>query len=148
MADYQQARERAHRIIEEMPHVFDYTLRSTNRLHERIVYVLEATPRATYDPPNREAQVLAGMQGQFWIDTRTFQLVRGWARVDHPVPIEGFLATVEPGTEFEVEQQPVDDGIWLPTHFAIHSQSAILHLFHHHTSEDHTYFNYRRSPSS
>ena len=148
VADYQQSRERAHRIIEEMPHAFDYTLRSTEVVQTRTVYVLDATPRQGYDPPNVEAHVLTGMRGQFWIDTRTFQLVRGWARVLHPVAVEGFLATVEPGTEFEVEQQPVADGIWLPTHFAIHSRSAILHLFHHQASEDHVYSNYRRFPSS
>jgi hypothetical protein len=149
-AEYQQTRERAHRIIEEMPHAFDYAFhvaQVTQASQSRTVYVLEATPRAGYDPPNREAQVLGGMQGQFWIDTRSFQLVRGWARVNHPVSIEGFLATVEPGTEFEVEQQPVADGIWLPSHFAIHSRTSILHLFHQHTSEDHTYVNYRRSTS-
>jgi hypothetical protein len=95
-------------------------------------------------PPNIEARVLTGMQGEFWIDTKTYQLFRGWARVLRPVSIEGFLATVQPGTEFEIEQRPVGDGIWLPTRFFIHSRSDIAFVFHHHTSEDRTYFNYRK----
>jgi hypothetical protein len=148
LADYERSREHAHRFIEELPQAFTYTVRSTDRVQAGTVYVLDAAPRQGYDPPNVEGRVLTGMRGQFWIDTRTFQLVRGWARVLHPVSIEGFLATVEPGTEFEVEQQPVAEGIWLPTHFAIHSRSAILHLFHRQNSEDHTYFDYRRSPPS
>lgn len=147
-SDYEHAREQAHRIIEEMPHAFDYALRTTKPVGTRTVYVLDATPRQGYEPPTVEAHVLAAMRGQFWIDTRTFQLVRGSAHVLHPVSIEGFLATVEPGTEFEVAQQPVSDGVWLPKHFAIQRRSSILHLFNHQASEDHTYFGYHRSPPS
>jgi len=50
--------------------------------------------------PSTEAEVLTGMQGQFWIDTKSYQLIRGVARVLRPVTIGGFLATVQPGTEF------------------------------------------------
>jgi hypothetical protein len=141
---YQKNRRRAHRILEEMPRAFEYTLRSTRRTSSRTVYVLSATPRENYDPPNIEAQVLTGMQGEFWIDTQTYQLFYGSATVLRPVSIEGFLATVEPGTEFEVEQRPVGDGIWLPTHFSIRSRSRIVFLFHHHRSEDRTYFDYHK----
>jgi len=93
-------------MLEEIPRAFDYTLRSARRVSSRTVYVLTATPRAGYDSPSAEARVLTGMQGEFWIDTATYQLWHGWARVLHPVSIEGFLATVQPGTEFEVDQRP------------------------------------------
>lgn len=42
------------------------------------------------------------------------------ATVIHPVSIEGFLAQVEPGTQFKLEKMPVADGIWLPKHFVSH----------------------------
>ena len=148
IADYRKTREQAQRILEEMPRAFEYTLGSTTRVNSHTAYVLTAAPRRGYDPPTTAAEVLAGMRGQFWIDTATFQLVRGWARVLRPVSIEGFLATVEPGTEFEVEQQPVNQGVWLPTHVAIHTRSAIVFLFHRHSAEDRTYSNYRKVPSS
>ncbi len=148
LEDYQKDRERAHRILEEMPRAFDYRLGSTRRVNARTLYVLSATPRQGYDPPNTEARVLTGMRGEFWIDTQTYQLFRGWARVLHPVSIDGFLATVQPGTQFEVEQRPVGDGIWLPTHFSIHSRSSIVFLFHHRNSEDRTFFRYRKVSTS
>jgi hypothetical protein len=145
IADFESDRERAHRVIEEMPRAFQYALVQKRSAGARTVYVLRATPRPGYDPPDAESQVLTGMRGEFWIDTATSQLVRGVARVLRPVSIEGFLARVEPGTEFEVTQQPVGPGIWLPTHFTIRSRSAIVFLFHHHTDEERTYFNYRRT---
>jgi hypothetical protein len=64
------------------------------------------------------------------------------------VSIEGFLAKVQPGTEFEVEQRPVAEGIWLPIHMSIRSKSSIAFVFHHHTTEDRRYFAYRRAPSA
>jgi hypothetical protein len=82
-----------------------------------------------------------------WIDTLTYQWVRGVGRVQRPVSIEGFLAHVQPGTGFEIDQMPVDDGVWLPRHVEIRSRSTILGLFHHHTYEDDTYFAYRRISS-
>jgi len=142
--EYEKDREHAHRIIEEMPHAFQYTLSATRQAGSRKVYVLSATPRPGYQPQTTEAEVLAGMQGEFWIDTKTFQLVRGSAEVLRPVSIDGFLASVQPGTEFEVEQQPLDSGVWLPTHLLIHSRSSIVFVFHHHTIEDRTYFDYRK----
>ncbi len=144
IADYQKDRRRANAIIEEIPRAFQFQLRNTRRIQARTVYVLGAVPRRGYEPPSTESRVLTGMNGEFWIDTNTFQLVHGTARVIKQVSIAGFLATVEPGTEFIVEQQPVDGRIWLPSRFQIRSRSSILFLFHHHLSEDHLYFDYRK----
>jgi hypothetical protein len=142
VAEYQRTRTRAHNILEEMPHAFDYSLRSTRQVGSRTVYILSALPRPGYDAPSVEAEILSGMRGEFWIDTATFQLLRGRASVIHAVSIDGFLATVQPGTEFELEQQPVGARAWLPTHFSMRSRSSILFLFHHHRFKDRRYFNY------
>jgi hypothetical protein len=147
IADYQKKRERAHCILEEMPRAFDYTVAATRRVGSRTVYVLRATPRKGYDPPNIESRVLTAMQGEFWIDTITFQWVRASARVLRPVSIAGMFARVQPGTAFEVDQMPVSGDVWLPRHFQIQSRSSILLFFHHHINEEHTYFDYRKITS-
>jgi len=147
LTEYQKNRKRAQGVLEELPRAFDYALQSTRQLDWRTLYVLTATPRRGYDPPNDDARVLTGMQGEFWIDAKTYQLVHGRASVLHPVPIDGFLATVEPGTQFEIDQRPVDDGIWLPAHVSIQSRSSIVFVFHHRMSEDRTYFNYHKPAS-
>lgn len=146
IAEYQKQRERAHRIIEEMPRAFDYTVATTRRVGSRTVYVLHATPRKGYNPPNVESRVLTAMRGEFWIDTITFQWVRASAVVLKPVSIDGFLARIRPGTEFEVEQMPMTGDVWLPKHFQIRSRSSILFFFHHHINEEDTYFDYRKIP--
>jgi hypothetical protein len=144
LADYQKDREHAHRILREIPRAFTFRLRSARQVPRHRVYVLDAAPRPGYDPPTVEAKVLTGMRGEFWIDASAFQLVRGTARVLEPVSIGGFLAKIQPGTEFVIEEQPLDVGVWLPTRFVIRSHSSILFLFHHHVSEERTYFDYTR----
>jgi hypothetical protein len=147
IAEYQKQRERAHRIIEEMPRAFDYTVATTRPVGSRTVYVLQATPRKGYNPPNIESRVLTAMRGEFWIDTITFQWVRASAVVLQSVSIDGFLARIQPGTEFEVEQMPMTGDVWLPKHFQIRSRSSILFFFHHHINEEDTYFDYRKITS-
>jgi hypothetical protein len=108
------------------------------------VYVLKALPRPGYQPPNLEAEVLKGMQGTLWIDTKTYQWVKVEAEVMHPVWIEGFVAKVTPGTEFELERMPVEDNVWLPKHFAMRGRAKILFFFNHNSSEEETYYDYRK----
>jgi hypothetical protein len=147
IGDYQEKRERAHRILEEMPRAFDYTVAATRRVGSRTVYVLRATPRKGYDPPNAESRVLTAMQGEFWVDTTTFQWVKASARVLRPVSIAGMFATVQPGTAFELEQVPISGDVWLPKHFQIRSRSSIVFFFRHHINEEDTYFDYRKITS-
>jgi hypothetical protein len=142
IAKYEKDRKRDHLLMEQLTKAFDFVLVGEQKLDGHDVYVLKATPRADYHPPNMETQVLRGMQGKLWIDQKTFQWVKVEAHVIRPVSIEGFLARVEPGTRFELEKAPVGDGIWLPTHFAMKSRAKVLYFFNRETQVDETYYGY------
>ncbi len=144
VAKYQKNRKRDHLLMEQLTAAFDFTLVNEAKLGPYDVYVLRASPREGYRPPNMESQVLPGMKGQLWIDKQTFQWVKVTARVIQPVSIEGFLAEVEPGTYFELEKMPVSEGIWLPKRFVMKSHSKILFMIGHNAQDDETYFDYRK----
>lgn len=144
-ANYERDRRRDHLMMEQLTRAFDFTMIGEERLDDRDVYTLRATPRKGYVPPNTQARVLRGMKGELWIDKKTFQWVKVHAEVVSPVNIAGFVATVEPGTFFELEKRPVDGDIWLPSHFAVKSQSKVLLFFAHNTNEDDTFFGYKKS---
>jgi hypothetical protein len=148
ISKYEKDRKRDQLLMNELVKAFDFKLLGQQKLGAYDVDVLKATPRAGYQPPNMEAQVLTGMEGKLWIDRNTFQWVKVEARVIHPVSIEGFVARVEPGTHFELEKVQVSDGIWLPKHFEMKSRAKIFFLFNHSTQADETYFDYHPSPSS
>jgi hypothetical protein len=144
VTEYQKDRKRDHLLMEQLTRAFDFRLQGEQKIGGYDAYVLQATPRPDYQPPNIETEVLRGMVGRLWIDKATFQWVKVEARVIHAVSIEGFLAQVEPGTRFELENMPVAPGVWLAKHFSMSSRSKILFLFTHRTQAEETYFGYRK----
>jgi hypothetical protein len=147
IAKYQKDRQRDHALMEQLTKAFDFTLIGERKLNGYDVYVLRAKPRAGYEPPSTETRVLTGMEGQLWIDKKTSQWVKIEAEVIHPVSIAGFLARVEPGTRFELEKMPVDNGIWLTKHFSMRAHARILSMFRHNSSEDESYSDYHKAGS-
>ena len=85
------------------------------------------------------------MEGKLWIDRDSYQWVRVEAYVMHPVRIEGIVAEVEPGTEFELEKMPVPNDVWLTAHFSMRSYAKVMFFLPHRTQEDITYSNYHKS---
>jgi hypothetical protein len=148
VAKYQQGRKRDHAMMDDLTKAFDFTLRGQGKLDGHDVYVLDARPRPGYQPDTTQTQVLTGMKGRLWIDTKTFQWVKVEAEVIHPVSIDGFIARVEPGTRFELEKIPVADGVWLPKHFAMRSHAKVLFVFGHDGSEEETYSRYHPQTQS
>lgn len=144
IAKYEKDRNRDHFLMEQLTKAFVFALLGEQKLDSYDVYVLKATPRADYQPPNIEAEALRGMQGKLWIDKKTFQWAKVEAQVVRPVSIEGLLAKVEPGTRFELEKMPVDDDIWLPKHYAMKANARVLFLFPHKSQEEENYYGYRK----
>ncbi len=147
IAKYESERNRDHTMLAQMTAAFDFHLVRKGTLNGQHVYVLRATPRKGYQPPNRDSQVLTGMEGTLWIDQKTYQWVKVEAHVTHPVRIEGFLAEVEPGTRFEVEKKPVTDDIWMASHYSMKANAKVLYVFSHNEGEDDTFFNYHKAGS-
>ena len=144
IAKYEKERESDHLLMEQLTKALDFKLVGEQKMGSYEVYVLKATPRPGYEPPNYEAKVLTGMEGKLWIDEKTFQWVKVEATVIRPVSIEGFLAEVEPGTHFELEKAPVTDSIWLPRHFAMKSQAKVLFFFTRKSQADELYYGYHK----
>jgi hypothetical protein len=141
---FERERRRDNQMMNQLSVAFNFKLEGTQSMRGFNVYVLKATPRPDYKPINMSTQVLPGMMGELWIDKKTFQWVKVTAKVIHPVSIEGFLAQVEPGTDFELEKSPVGDGsAWLVTHFAMHSNAKVLYMFSHNAQEDDTFWDYQ-----
>jgi len=145
IANWDRSRKQNHLLIEQLTKAFDFKLEGTPTLDGRKVYELSATPRPGYQPPNNQAKVLTGMIGTMWIDQKTFQWVQVEAKVVHPVSIGGFLARVNPGTRFELKQEPVEPGVWLPTSFSMRARAKVLFLFSHNSQEKDTFSNYRKT---
>ena len=89
IAKYEKERESDHLLMEQLTKALDFKLVGEQKLGPYEVYVLKATPRPGYEPPNNEAKVLTGMEGKLWIDEKTFQWVKVEATVIRPVSCDG-----------------------------------------------------------
>lgn len=142
---YTSDRVHDHRLMAEVANAFEFTLLDEQTVDSHMTWLFEAAPRPGYKPPDKETNVLTGMRGKLWIDEATFQWVKIEATVVRPVSIGGFLAKVEPGTQFELEKSPVPGGVWLPAHFSASSKAEILSFIGRKTHDDETYFDYRKA---
>lgn len=146
MAKYERGRLRDSAMMSQLTVAFTFTLDGEDTLRGHRVYVLRATPKPDYVPPNRDCEVLTGMRGKLWIDEQSFQWVQVEAEVIQPVSIGGFLATVNPGTRFELDKEPVRDGsVWFPSHFKMQANAKVLFLFSKNSSEDETFWDYQKA---
>jgi hypothetical protein len=140
---YRKQRDQEHLMFQQMTRAFNFRFAGETKLDGHDVYVFDAEPRPDYVPPNQKAKVLTGMRGRLWIDKATYHWVKVQAEVVQPVSISGFLAKVEPGTQFTLENRPVAPNVWLPARFSMNVQAKILGLFSHNSSESDTYSHYR-----
>ncbi len=143
VAEYLRERSQDHELMTEMVRAFNYKLMGEETVNGRRCYVLKATPRPGYRPPNRDTKVLTGMRGTMWVDTQDYQWVKVKAEVFRPVAFGLFIAQVQPGTEFELEESPVSGNLWMPSRFLTRVNAKILYLFPYQTSDLVTYWNYR-----
>lgn len=144
IADYESGRRQDHALMQEMIAGFNFKLAGTETVNGRECYRVEATPNPNYVPHSRETQVLKGMKGTLWIDVHALQWVRVEAAVFKPVAFGLFIAHVEPGTEFVLEEAPVEGGaVWEPSYFETRVNATIL-FWSHKTLDTETYSNYQR----
>lgn len=143
IAKYQKERSEDRALLCEMVEAFNFKLVGETKLNGRDVYQFEAKPKPGYVPNNREAKVLTGMKGTLWVDKETYQWVKVEAEVIHPVSFYGIFAKVGPGTRFELEQEPIAGGVWLPKHFSVRVNASALGFINENSTDDETYSNYR-----
>ena len=148
MAKYVRERERNHEMLKEMVSAFEFHLAGQAQVDGHACWVLDATPKPGYEPVDHEGRVLKGMQGELWVDKATYQWVKVHAEVTRPVNFYGFLAKVGPGTEFDLEQEPVANGIWMPKAFHVQVRASALGFISENSNEHDTYRDYQPMPQA
>jgi hypothetical protein len=148
IAKYQKEDDRDHEMLKEMVGSFEFHLAGEAQVDGHACWVLDAEPKPEYEPANHEGRVLKGMKGRLWIDKASNQWVKVHAEVVRPVSFYGFLAKVAPGTEFDLEQEPVAGGVWMPKAFSVHVHASALGFFSENSTTSDTYLDYQPMPQA
>ncbi len=148
ISKYEKDRDRHHQMLQEMIEAFQFHLDGDAQVDGHSCWVLDAEPRPAYQASDHEGRVLKGMKGRLWIDKATNQWVKVHSEVVMPVTFFGFLAKVGPGTEIDLEQEPVADGVWLTKQFTVRVKASALGFLNEDSVEDDTYRDYQLMPST
>jgi hypothetical protein len=141
---YKKERAEEYLLMQQMVAAFHFRMAGEEKIDGHDCYVLDATPNPDYRPPVSKARVLMGMKGRLWIEKKSYHWVRVRAQVVKPVEFALFIAKVRPGTEFELNQTPVDGAIWLPSRFSQSVDASVLGVYEMRTHRDEYYSNYGR----
>lgn len=145
---YKKERAEEHLLLHQMVEAFNFKLSGEEKVDGHECYVLDAIPNPDYQPPVTKARVLTGMKGRLWIAKDTYHWVRVHAKVVKPVEFGLFIAKVRPGTEFELDQSPVDGSIWLPSYFSQSVNARVLGFYGIRSREEEYYSDYERRGSN
>ena len=145
IAEYEKGRRQDHALMGDMIRAFDFSLPGSEQMNGRECFRVDATPKPGYNPPTRQTKVLTGMKGTLWIDVSQYQWVRVKAAVFRPVSFGLFIAHVQPGTEFTLDEAPVEGGLWMPAHFRVQINASVL-FWSRNSVDDETYTDYTRAP--
>jgi hypothetical protein len=143
VAKYLKERHQDHELMQQMAKAFDFTFLGEDVLNGHKVWLLNADPNPAYVPTNAETKVLLGMKGRLWVDQEHYHWVKVKAEVMKPISLFGFIAKVQAGTRFMLEQAPVAPGVWLPKHFTTDVNASALGFIDESSTDDETYGNYR-----
>jgi len=126
MQKFQKDRDRDHLLMTQMAVAFTFHLIGEQTIDGHAAYVLDADPKPDYKPVTHECKVLLGMRGKMWVDKEQFHWIKVEAEVIHSVTFGGFLARVDPGTSFMLENEPVGADVWQPKRFEMRVAAAVL----------------------
>ncbi|HKC87372.1 MAG TPA: hypothetical protein VKG02_15410 [Blastocatellia bacterium] len=115
------------------------------RFRGRDVIVFDFEPLPGYKPQKNYEKVFGKMAGAIWIDPTDKQVARAEARLIEAYKIGGgMLASLKEGANFVIEQDRVNQEIWLPTRAEINVVARVLLVKGFNINETITYGDYKR----
>ncbi|MCI0524971.1 MAG: hypothetical protein L0Y75_06875, partial [Acidobacteria bacterium] len=115
------------------------------RFRSREVIVFDFEPLPGYKPQKDYEKFFGKMAGAIWIDPVDKQVARVEARLIEPFKIGGgVLASLKEGGTFVLEQERVNQEIWLPTRAEINAGIRVLLVKGLNINQTVTYGDYKR----
>jgi hypothetical protein len=143
IAEWEKKRARSRAFVNELLDAMDFRLAGEEPVAGRAAWVIEATPHPGYRPKSTEAKFLTETRGKMWIDKEDCRAARVEAEIMADVPFGAFLAKVNKGTRFVIEQVKVNNEVWLPKRIEGRISARIL-VTRVGQTFDYTYRDYRK----
>jgi len=136
-------REQERKFLDEVSQAYRFTLHGVESIAGREAWVISAEPRPDFHPQSKEAKILPKIRFKAWIDKEETEWVKIDADVIDNITFGLFLAKLDKGAHFTIEQARINDEIWLPQHVNVVADARLL-FKHFDLSSDITYRDYRK----
>jgi hypothetical protein len=140
---YDESRE----FIADVPEAFNFKLIREETIDGRPAWVIQMTPRPGFLPTAPHAAMMEHLNATMWVDKQDFRLAKAQDHVIDTISIGWILARVGPGTNFEVDQTRVANGIWMPSILKINGFAHVLLVHSKSLNEELAYSGYRPATS-
>jgi hypothetical protein len=112
--DWEAKQLRQRESLREVLNAFDLKMAGEENISGVDTWMIDATPRPGYKPPNRAASFFPKVRGRFWIAKQDYQ----WVKVDveslDTITFGGFLLRMAKGSRLQFEASRVNNEVWLP----------------------------------
>ncbi len=114
-------------MVRLLPDAFLYTYQGIVEGPSGPAYRLTFQPNPRFQPPDREAEVYAGMAGELWIDQAEKRMAKLDAHLINDVDFGwGIVGRLYRGGSILVEQKDVGEHHWEQTHMVLDLTGKIL----------------------
>ena len=125
----------------------DFVNPRRERYRGRDALVFDFEGNRDYKPRNLAERIVQKLAGTIWIDEKAYDVARLEAHFGDTAKIAfGLLATVQKGTYFVMEQEFVNNEVWLPTYEEGHLGARVLLLKGFRVGEVVRYSGYKKLP--
>lgn len=118
--------EQDREFVKEIADAYNFRLVGTEVLEGHSTYVIDADPRAGFEPHQKDAKFLPKFRFRVWIDKAEEEWVKLDIQCIDTVSVGLFLVQVHQGSNIQIEQTQVNDEVWLPKHIALKLDARIL----------------------
>jgi len=113
-------------IVREVPMAFDFQLVGEEAVNGRPAYVLQATPHPGYHAQGKYGSMFPKVAGKLWVDKQDLGWIKVEAQVIHPFYMGLFLVRLLRGSQINMRQTRVNDGIWMPERVEVQAVAKIF----------------------
>jgi len=116
LEEFEKKHREEHSFLLEVPQAYNFKIEGEETLNGRAAYVISGQPRADFRPNLNPARVLPKLRPKLWIDKQDYEWLKLEADVIDTITWGGFLLRLHPGSHIELEQNWVNNEVWLPLH--------------------------------
>jgi hypothetical protein len=125
----QEDSKRGDEMVRLLPDAFLYTDSGVVQTDDGPAYRLTFKPNPRFEPPDREAEVYAGMAGELWINQSQKRIARIDAHLINDVDFGwGIIGRLYRGGSILVEQKDVGEHHWEQTHMVLNLTGKVMML--------------------